>query len=82
MGAFGMQELIVIFLIVLLIFGAKKLPEVGKGMGKAIKNFKGAVADKDDDDSNEAAKEGTPSKSDQSATDQSATDDSGKNDKA
>lgn len=48
MGAFGMQELIVIFLIVLLIFGAKKLPEVGKGMGKAIKNFKGAVADNDD----------------------------------
>ena len=61
MGAFGMQELIVIFLIVLLIFGAKKLPEVGKGMGKAIKNFKGAVSD--DDDSGETAKEDTSSKS-------------------
>lgn len=58
MGAFGMQELIVIFLIVLLIFGAKKLPEVGKGMGKAIKNFKGAISD-NDDDSTESAKEDT-----------------------
>lgn len=58
MGAFGMQELIVIFLIVLLIFGAKKLPEVGKGMGKAIKNFKGAISD-NDDDSTEVAKEDT-----------------------
>jgi sec-independent protein translocase protein TatA len=39
----GTQELIIILAIVFLIFGAKKLPEIGSGLGKAIKNFKGGV---------------------------------------
>jgi sec-independent protein translocase protein TatA len=39
----GAQELIIILAIVFLIFGAKKLPEIGSGLGKAIKNFKGGV---------------------------------------
>jgi len=39
----GTQELIIILGIVFLIFGAKKLPEIGSGLGKAIKNFKGGV---------------------------------------
>lgn len=42
MFGIGMQELIVIFLIVLLVFGASKLPEIGKGLGKAIGEFKKA----------------------------------------
>ena len=40
-----MPELIIILVIILIIFGAGKLPEIGAGMGKAIKNFKGATAD-------------------------------------
>lgn len=36
----GMPELIVIFVIILVLFGGKKLPEVGKSLGEAIKNFK------------------------------------------
>ena len=40
MYGIGMQELLVILLIVVLIFGAKKLPESGGGLGKAIRNFK------------------------------------------
>ena len=36
----GFQELIVIFLIILVIFGASKLPQLGKGLGEGIKNFK------------------------------------------
>ena len=36
----GFQELLVIFLIVLVIFGASKLPQLGKGLGEGIKNFK------------------------------------------
>ena len=36
----GMPELIVIFLVVLLLFGAKRLPEIGNALGKAIKEFK------------------------------------------
>jgi sec-independent protein translocase protein TatA len=36
----GMPELVVIFLIVFILFGAKRLPEMGKGIGEGIKNFK------------------------------------------
>lgn len=39
----GTQELIIILAIIFLIFGAKRLPEIGSGLGKAIKNFKGGV---------------------------------------
>jgi len=42
-GGLGMTELIVILVIVLVIFGAGKLPEVGGALGKGIKNFKSAV---------------------------------------
>ncbi|MCP4687013.1 MAG: twin-arginine translocase TatA/TatE family subunit [Desulfobacterales bacterium] len=43
MFGIGMPELIIILVIILIIFGAGKLPEIGAGMGKAIKNFKGAA---------------------------------------
>lgn len=41
----GIQELLVILLICLLIFGAAKLPEIGRSLGKTIKEFKKAVKD-------------------------------------
>lgn len=44
-GGIGMPELIVILVIVLIIFGAGKLPEIGAGLGKGIKNFKKATAE-------------------------------------
>ena len=40
---FGMQELVVIVLIFLLLFGGKKIPELMKGLGKGVKNFKDGV---------------------------------------
>jgi sec-independent protein translocase protein TatA len=40
----GMAELLVILVIVLIIFGAGKLPEIGNGLGKAIRNFKDATS--------------------------------------
>ena len=43
MFGLGAQELIIIFAIVFLIFGAKRLPEIGTGIGKALKNFKGGM---------------------------------------
>jgi sec-independent protein translocase protein TatA len=43
MFGLGIQELIVIFLIVMVLFGAKKLPEIGKGLGKGIREFKRAT---------------------------------------
>jgi sec-independent protein translocase protein TatA len=40
MGSLGLPELLVILVIVVLIFGANRLPQLGKGVGSAIKNFK------------------------------------------
>jgi sec-independent protein translocase protein TatA len=41
----GVPELIIILLIIILIFGANRLPEIGRGIGKGIKNFKEAGRD-------------------------------------
>jgi len=41
----GMPEILIIFFIVLLLFGAKKLPELAKGLGKGLKEFKQATKD-------------------------------------
>jgi sec-independent protein translocase protein TatA len=41
----GVPELVVILMIVVLIFGASRLPELGKGIGRGIKNFKDATKD-------------------------------------
>jgi sec-independent protein translocase protein TatA len=45
MFGIGMPELIVILVIVLIIFGAGKLPQIGAGMGQAIRNFKSSTKD-------------------------------------
>ena len=50
MFGIGFPELIIILVIVLIIFGANKLPEIGAGMGKAIKNFKKATTEPDEID--------------------------------
>ena len=51
MLAFGLGwgEIVVIMLVILLLFGAKKLPELAKGMGKGIKEFKKATRDVNDE---------------------------------
>ena len=43
MGSIGMPELIIIFLVVLLLFGSKRLPELAKGLGKGMREFKKAT---------------------------------------
>ena len=49
----GMQEVIVIALIVLLLFGGKKIPELMKGLGKGVKSFKDGMKEIEDDDKND-----------------------------
>jgi sec-independent protein translocase protein TatA len=48
MFGFGMPELIVILVIVLVVFGAGRLPEIGSALGKSIKNFKRATDGKEE----------------------------------
>jgi sec-independent protein translocase protein TatA len=48
-GPIGPTELLLILLIVIIIFGAKKLPDLGKSLGDGIRNFKKSMNDKDDD---------------------------------
>lgn len=46
-GSLGLPELLVILLIVLVIFGAAKLPQLGKGLGEGIRNFRNSLRPKD-----------------------------------
>lgn len=55
MGNFGMTELLIILVIAIVIFGANRLPELGRGLGKGIRNFKDATR--------EGAEEGRTEKS-------------------
>ena len=50
MFGIGMQELWLILVVVLLIFGANKLPEIGGGLGRAIRNFRRASSEPDEID--------------------------------
>jgi sec-independent protein translocase protein TatA len=45
MGSLGIQEMIIILVIALIVFGPKKLPEIGKSLGKGIAEFKKASSD-------------------------------------
>jgi len=49
MGRIGMPEVIFIFLVIIVLFGVKKLPEIGRSLGKAIKEFKKAGKELEDD---------------------------------
>jgi sec-independent protein translocase protein TatA len=56
MFGLGIQELIIIFLIIMVLFGAKKLPEMGKGLGRGIREFKRATDSVSDDEEVEPKK--------------------------
>jgi sec-independent protein translocase protein TatA len=57
MLGFGLQELVIVLLIALVIFGAKKLPEISRGLGEAIRDFRKGVNNDDPEDAiKEAAK--------------------------
>ena len=52
-GGIGMQELIIILVIALLVFGPKKLPEIGRGLGKAMRDFKKGLSGLDEAELNQ-----------------------------
>jgi sec-independent protein translocase protein TatA len=53
----GFGELVLVLIIVVVVFGATKLPQLGDGLGKAIKNFKRAVSSQDEIDVSPTAKQ-------------------------
>ena len=48
-GSFGLPEIVLIALVVLLLFGGKKIPELMKGLGKGVKSFKDGMNGKEED---------------------------------
>lgn len=50
MGSIGWPQLLIVLVIVLVIFGAKRLPEVGRSLGSGMREFKDSVTSKDDVD--------------------------------
>ncbi|TDJ64677.1 MAG: Sec-independent protein translocase subunit TatA [Proteobacteria bacterium] len=61
MGGIGIWQLVIVLLIVILVFGAKKLRNIGGDLGSAIKNFKQAVKQDEDDGEDEAKRVETKS---------------------
>lgn len=59
MGSIGFPELVLIFIIVLLIFGGKKLPELARGLGEGIRNFRESLHGPSQDDPNAKKKDST-----------------------
>jgi len=49
LGGLGAQELLLIFLAVLILFGAKRIPDIAQGLGKGIREFKGALKETQDE---------------------------------
>ena len=52
----SMPELIIILVIIIVLFGAKKIPDLAQGLGKGIKNFKKAMSEDDKDEENTESK--------------------------
>ena len=63
----GFGELLLIFIVILLIFGASKLPQLGDALGKGIKNFKRSVSGNDEIDVTPPKKEALPPEKAQAA---------------
>jgi sec-independent protein translocase protein TatA len=68
MGMPSMPELIIILVIIVLLFGAKKIPDLAQGLGKGIKNFKKAMSEEDKAEENNKVENTKESKVDISKT--------------
>ena len=61
MGSLGMSELVIILLIVIVIFGASRLPQLGKGLGEGIRNFKGSLKSGEEEEPEKESEQKTSS---------------------
>lgn len=61
MGGLGVSELVIILLIVIVIFGASRLPQLGKGLGEGIRNFKGSLKGGEEEATKKESEQETPS---------------------
>lgn len=57
LGGLGMPEILLIVLVVLLLFGGKKIPELMKGLGKGVKSFKDGMREATDDPSDKSGQD-------------------------
>ncbi len=58
-GSFGWQEMLLVFLIALILFGARRLPEVGRSLGQAMREFKRTISGiSEEEDTHKSANEG------------------------
>lgn len=62
-GSIGLQEVLLIALVILLFFGGKKIPELMKGLGKGIRSFKEGMNDIENDDDTDGKKHSTTEQS-------------------
>ena len=53
-GPFGLPELLIVLVVILLIFGAKRLPEIGSSLGRGIRTFKSSVTGEDEKNERES----------------------------
>ncbi len=61
-GPIGPTELLLVVLIIIIIFGARKLPELGKSLGEGIKNFRKSISSKDKENESPPEKPEAPAK--------------------
>lgn len=64
-GGIGMQEILLIALVILLFFGGKKIPELMKGLGKGVRSFKDGMNTPDKDDTDDKTANTTADKAEQ-----------------
>ena len=55
-GPLGIPEIVIILLVIMLIFGARRLPEIGTSLGRSIRTFKSAVTGEDDKSNDDSQK--------------------------
>jgi sec-independent protein translocase protein TatA len=65
LGGIGAQELILIFLVILLLFGARRIPEIAQGLGKGMREFKKAMRDTQNELTKPPAEEKKPDSAEQ-----------------